>query len=388
VIGKPTPIPTELPSLFPTVKPSMVPTYQINKPTPLPSLSPTLEPSRKKTFTPTVAPSTSPTKQPTREPTYLPPTRRPTLNPTIEPSYNPTRYPSVNPTLKPSNAPTYQSNQPTPHPTAKPTSPSGQPSSSPSQHPVSNPTSQPSGQPIPLPTSAPSSQPSSVPSSSPTSLMKYVDNIVSSISSLSDTLNYIAPDTTDDYFTKTVTASTKNISCPILCYNKGICSFVDMNTGIVVENCNISSPLASCIAKCDCQEDWFGYDCKINYEQRNQITVMQKNILTSLAAVSDQATTPEMVLIVVDSTTFALELAAKQTLTTENIELSNNVVSSVLSAASSMPNITVDNVVGLTSIIDTIVTTSTSSVSSAPVKESRITKEAVNNLVENFIDGI
>ena len=276
--------------------------------------------------------------------------------------------------------------------------PSRQPSSQPSSQP-SNPSHSPTlaptyakGFPTPLPTTYPTLNPTTLPtnspSSAPTSLNKYVDNIVGSISSLTDTLNYIAPDTTDDYILSTI-ISTKNISCPLYCYNNGACTFVDMNTGMIVKNCNVSSPLATCIVKCDCQEDWYGYDCKINYEQHNQITEMQKNILTNLAAVSDQVTTPDQVLMVIDSSTFVLESASKQSLLVESIELSNNIVSSVLSSASTMSNINVDNFVSFTSIIDTIITSSTTSqTSNMDIEESRSTKEAVNDLVENFVDGI
>jgi len=100
-----------------------------------------------------------------------------------------------------------------------------------------------------------------------------------SVSSFKETLNYVAPVTDDDFNIKN-----KNSTCPLYCFNDGICQLVDMNTGKTVKKCNTeSSSSSSCTARCQCTDGWYGNDCKMNKDQLNTVQTLQTNVLTDLS---------------------------------------------------------------------------------------------------------
>jgi len=173
-------------------------------------------------------------------------------------------------------------------------------------------------------------------------------------------------------------------SCPIYCFNGGVCSFVDLNTGKSIKSCNTSSSLVSCSAKCDCKDKWHGYDCQINDDQLSKFVEMQTNILTLISHISESVKTPEMVLSIVDSFSSVMGSADRQPLPVSSIQLSDSIIKSALSSAMMSPNITVGKVTKFTDIVNTIIS---SALKSSPSSSSSI-QDAASQLYENFVDGI
>lgn len=165
---------------------------------------------------------------------------------------------------------------------------------------------------------------------------------------------------------------------------------MDLNTGDQVTTCNMSSPLTSCSARCDCKGNWYGYDCQINKEQLSELATMQTNILTTLSQVSVEIKTSKILLSVINSVSLVMNSASRQPISTTTVEMSASVIKNILKSAILMPNITISNVQALTSNINSVIISSLSSFSSpsSSTASSLSLQKSISQLCQTYVDGI
>jgi len=112
--------------------------------------------------------------------------------------------------------------------------------------------------------------------------------------------------------------------CPKGCSNNGTCVFNDVNTGTVISNCSILSPL--CTANCNCYSNRIGYDCSDTLhnfiESQNHRNYIMSEMLVVLAAnVSN-----EIILTTMSLALTVLELNDKSAFSSNSISLSREII--------------------------------------------------------------
>jgi len=82
-------------------------------------------------------------------------------------------------------------------------------------------------------------------------------------------------DLLDDLTSGTCTILSK--ACEADCYGQGSCIYIDVNTGLDVETCNVFQ--STCYPQCTCDEGYFGSNCFMNNEEYQARTSMRLKML-------------------------------------------------------------------------------------------------------------
>ena len=217
-------------------------------------------------------------------------------------------------------------------------------------------------------------------------------------------INYIGDKDTRVSCVSSTSATFASKRCPNDCNGNGTCIYSDINTGNVIDKCNLLSD--TCISKCLCNSGMTGSSCDTSIEELKAVQSQQESLLTQILTVASEGSrqSNDVVKSIITATCQILSIADDKPLSSASIELSSNIISkTMLNALKS--DVSISDVVVYNNIVDNVIQSgltaisgdssssdgSSSSSSSSNTQMSSLSvsdKENIQNLYESYVDSI